>query len=427
MTRFVVVVLDGFGVGAMPDVMETRPQDKEANTALNLINHFPGRSLPTLERLGLLNMLPQNQSKMNPNPEASWGKAMLAHEGCDTFMGHQEIMGSRPKPPTRAPFSQAIDGVEIALNKAGYQTRRIHRGTLALLEVNGCVVIGDNLEADLGQVYNLTANLNQISFTELHAMGLIVRKANTVGRNIAFGGYIDSMDAILNAIEIKQVAGISTYIGVDTPRTGVYEKGFQVVHLGFGIDATTQVPHCLTQVGIRSFLYGKVADIVQNEQGVSYPSIVDTTKLFSLLLSDIAANQDGFFCLNVQETDLSGHQQDPDRYWQILERADQGIAQIMNALNPEDQLIVMADHGNDPFIGHSQHTRELVPILVFPSKPDGHYFGMLTTLADVGASVAAFFLAPMPEFGRPTIQREGVDKEHFNKTYLQNHEVMGLA
>ncbi|SUX68135.1 putative mutase [Citrobacter freundii] len=28
-------------------------------------------------------------------------------------------------------------------------------------------------------------------------------------------------------------------------------------------------------------------------------------------------------------------------------------------------LVVMADHGNDPTIGHSHHTREVVPVLVY--------------------------------------------------------------
>lgn len=75
--------------------------------------------------------------------------AELQHEGGDTFMGHQEILGTRPLPPLRMPFRDVIDRVEQALVSAGWQVER--RGDdLQFLWVNQAVAIGDNLEADLG-------------------------------------------------------------------------------------------------------------------------------------------------------------------------------------------------------------------------------------------------------------------------------------
>ncbi len=74
-------------------------------------------------------------------------------------MGHQEILGTRPLPPLRMPFRDVIGRVEQALVSAGWQVER--RGDdLQFLWVNQAVAIGDNLEADLGQVYNITANLS---------------------------------------------------------------------------------------------------------------------------------------------------------------------------------------------------------------------------------------------------------------------------
>lgn len=70
-------------------------------------------------------------------------------------------------------------------------------------------------------------------------------------------------------------------------------------------------------------------------------------------------------------------------------------------MSRKDILIVMADHGNDPFIGHSLHTREMVPILLFSHEFKGLELGVRDTLSDVGASVAHFFNAPAPEFGSP--------------------------
>ncbi|MDO7204822.1 hypothetical protein Q5M85_12405 [Paraclostridium bifermentans] len=46
----------------------------------------------------------------------------------------------------------------------------------------------DNLEADLGQVYNITGSLDLISFDELIKIGKIVRESVYTSRVITFGG-----------------------------------------------------------------------------------------------------------------------------------------------------------------------------------------------------------------------------------------------
>ena len=158
MARFVVLVIDSFGVGAMKDVTLVRPQDAGANTCGHILGELPQLRLPTLEKLGLINALGFAPGVMKPSASAVWGVAELQHEGGDTFMGHQEILGTRPQAPLRMPFSDVIDSVEQALKAAGWQVER-RGGDLAFLWVNDAVAVGDNLEADLGQVYNITANL----------------------------------------------------------------------------------------------------------------------------------------------------------------------------------------------------------------------------------------------------------------------------
>lgn len=159
------------------------------------------------------------------------GVAELQHEGGDTFMGHQEILGTRPLPPLRMPFRDVIDRVEQALVSAGWQVER--RGDdLQFLWVNQAVAIGDNLEADLGQVYNITANLSVISFDDAIKMGRIVREQVQVGRVITFGGLLPDSQRILDAAESKE----GRFIGINAPRSGAYDNGFQVVHMGYGVD-----------------------------------------------------------------------------------------------------------------------------------------------------------------------------------------------
>lgn len=47
--RFIIIVLDGFGIGAMPDAAVVRPGDEKANTLRSILEDYPDLKLPTLE------------------------------------------------------------------------------------------------------------------------------------------------------------------------------------------------------------------------------------------------------------------------------------------------------------------------------------------------------------------------------------------
>lgn len=394
MGRFIIFVLDGFGIGEMQDVAINRPQDIDSNTAYKLLSAFPDKRLPTLEKLGLNNVVGCKASIMLASPTACVGRSQLKHEGCDTFAGHQEIMGTRPKQPLVKPFHYAIDKIEQALQLEGYSVKRITKKGLSLLIINDCVIVGDNLEAELGQVYNVTANLSEISFEEVQRIGQIIRNNNDVARNVVFGGELPANKNLIEAIEVK-----GECIGVNAPKSGAYDKGFQVIHLGYGVDHLVQVPEILNAKGIKTTLVGKVADIVQNPHGTSFKKLSNTDEICRISVEEITKLDVGFFCINIQETDLAGHKQDPHGYWNILEKADLGLSKILKILNKNDIIIVTADHGNDPYIGHSNHTREYVPILAHGDQIKGSEIGERLTLADIGATVCEYFDADLPQFG----------------------------
>jgi len=401
MNKFLVLVIDSFGVGAMEDVAKVRPQDIGANTCGHILQTFPALRLPALEKLGLINALHMaapdfNDSVMRANPAAAFGVAQLQHEGGDTFMGHQEIMGTLPLPPVRMPFSSVIGNVKAALIHAGYQVEQQRVSGLSLLWVNDAVAIGDNLEADLGQVFNICANLSAISFSDVESIGRIVRAHVEVGRVIAYGGLLESSAQILAAIETKQ----DTYIGINSPKAGVYQHGFQVVHLGYGVDASTQVPQQLHQQGIPTVLVGKVADIVENPHGRNYQRLVDSQTILDITAEEMQRPEAAFICTNIQETDLAGHAEDAARYAERLTLVDNALTSLIMQMDSSDCLVVMADHGNDPTVGHSKHTREQVPLLVYRPGQQACALGIRSTLSDVGATVCEFFHARAPQNGR---------------------------
>ena len=394
MARFVVLVIDSFGVGAMKDVARVRPQDAGANTCGHILGKLPQLQLPTLEKLGLINALGYTPGVMNPSASAVWGVAELQHEGGDTFMGHQEILGTQPQSPLRMPFSEVIADVERALIAEGWLVER-RGGELTYLWVNQAVAVGDNLEADLGQVYNLTANLSVIPFDEVLKIGHVVREQVQVGRVIAFGGQLNDSQRILDAAEIKE----GRFIGINAPRSGAYECGFQVRHMGYGVDDRVQVPQKLYEVGVPTVLVGKVADIVSNPHGRNWQNLVDSQQIMDITLNEFQDKSTVFICTNIQETDLAGHAEDVARYAERLQLVDRNLTRLLAAMARDDCLVVMADHGNDPTIGHSHHTREVVPILVYQQGLEPTRLGVRTTLSDVGATVCEFFGAQPPQNG----------------------------
>ena len=397
--RFIVIVLDSYGVGYMDDVLEVRPRDFGANTCKHIIDKIPELKLENLEKLGLMNALGEDYGKMKINPKAVFGKSKLMHHGGDTFLGHQEIMGTRPVKPLIAPFSYYIDKVYDALIKEGYKVEKIG-DKIQYLWVNDCVAVGDNLETDLGQVYNVTTTFQKISFEDELKSGEVGRKIVEVERVIVFGGTEATIESIKAAKEERE----EKYVGINAPKSKVYEKGYMVRHLGYGINPETQVPTILGKENIPVILVGKVADIVLNEKGKSFLNLVDTSKIFDITLSELDKIEKGFIAVNIQETDLAGHAENAERYAQILKLSDKYIGKIMEKLNEKDILIITADHGNDPTIGHSQHTRENVPILIYKKGLESVNIGHRETMSDIGATVADYFKTKMPENGKSFLE-----------------------
>ena len=393
--KFVVVVLDGFGVGQMPDVPEVRPADLGANTCAHIFENTPGLALPNLAAMGLANAAGRAFDGLPFAPHATWGRGTLTHQGADTFYGHQEIMGTKPPVPLTEPIQIAVDELAEALTKAGFSVRVYTSETsgLRFLIVNEACTVADNVECDPGQAFNVTAALDDLDFDTELKIGRIVRGIAKTPRVITFGGRGVHLPNLLAAVEEHD-----GFIGVNAPASGVYNDDYHCIHMGYGVDEKVQVPYLLGEQGVDVHLLGKVADVCANHFGES-ESIVDTAEVLARTLELVKQPGSGFICTNVQETDLMGHRENVPGYAEKLRVADEYLGRIRAALGPDDVLVVQADHGNDPTIGHPHHTREYVPLLVaHDGAPEG-CIGTRATLSDVGASVADYFGCSAPQNG----------------------------
>lgn len=384
--RFIVIVLDSFGVGAMDDVSKVRPQDLGSNTAKHLIESPEVKIWPTLEKLGLMNILNFENDDLKMSPAAIFGRSELKHFGADSYFGHQEIAGTNPFVPIYTYIQIHLDDIEEDLIKHGYEVHRIYRHDLAVLKVDNQIIVGDNMETDLGQAINVVGALDDCGFDKIEAVGRIVRKHVKVARVIAFGGSGVTIKDLEDNIIYKE-----HFIGVDAPGSGVYKNNYHVDHMGYGVDAKLQVPTAIHEKGVKNYFYGKVENIILNPEGKNYAA-VDSEDILDHLIEDVKVIDEGFFFVNIQETDLAGHAEDSARYIDVLNKCDVKISELLEIVAPQDVVIVMADHGNDPTIGHSKHTREEVPLLIY--RKDNTKLidiGKQNTMANVGQTVADYF------------------------------------
>ena len=91
MKNFIIILLDGVGVGELPDA--AKYGDIGSNTISNIAKSVNGLSLPNLEKLGLGNITDIIGVPTRVNPLASFGKMLEKAPGKDSVSGHWEIAG----------------------------------------------------------------------------------------------------------------------------------------------------------------------------------------------------------------------------------------------------------------------------------------------------------------------------------------------
>ena len=132
MRRVILIVLDGCGVGALPDAAEYGGEaERESATLPHVAEAVGGLSLPTLARLGLGNVASILGVAPNPDAIGGWGKMAEASAGKDSVTGHWELMGI----VTQTPFPTYPGGFPAEL--IAEFAAKIGRGTLGNVASSG--------------------------------------------------------------------------------------------------------------------------------------------------------------------------------------------------------------------------------------------------------------------------------------------------
>jgi phosphopentomutase len=89
--RIILIILDGVGIGALPDAGNYG--DRDAATLQHVAHAVGGLRLPQLEQLGLGRIAALEGVDAVPSPAGCWGKMVEKSAGKDSITGHWELTG----------------------------------------------------------------------------------------------------------------------------------------------------------------------------------------------------------------------------------------------------------------------------------------------------------------------------------------------
>jgi len=364
MRRAFVIVLDACGAGALPDAAAYG--DAGASTLQHVAEAVGGLDVPTLQRLGLGNVLPI--AGVSPAAEpVMHGRLHPLGPGKDSTTGHWELMGVVPPAPLPTYPAGLPDELLDALRAAtGLELcgNRPANGIAVLEELGphhlatGEVILYTSQDS----VLQLAAHTDVLAEPELHSACEAARGVMTgehaVGRVIA-----------------RPFAGAP---GAFRRTEG--RRDFAVPPPGPSyLDA-------LQAAGVPVHAVGKVRDLFAGV-GVDHAHAGATNAAALRATGELLGALDGGLVFtNLVDTDqVYGHRKDVEGFRRALREIDDAVAGWLERLRDDDLLVLTADHGCDPAAAHTDHTREHAPLLArFPGHGGRRHDG---PLADVGASV----------------------------------------
>ena len=367
--RVLLLVLDSVGIGALPDA--AKYGDEGSNTLGNVAKAVGGLNLPTLERLGLANIVAVAGLAPAAAPQGCYGRMAEAADGKDTITGHWEMAGII----VSEPFRTYPDGFpKQIIDEFG---RRINRGVLGNYAASGTEIIAvlgeEHMRTGKPIVYTSADSVFQIAAHEEIIPLPELDKICQTARELLYGEH-----KVARVIARPFLGQPGSFVRTANRRDYALEPEGETV-----LDA-------LTANGKKVIGIGKIKDIFAGRGvAVSYKTKDNLHGVETV--AEVMSGDDGdLIFANLVDFDmLFGHRNNPQGYAQALEQVDGGIGRIIEVMKPSDVLIITADHGCDPTFPGTDHTREYVPLLVYGrGLKQGVNLGTRKTFADIAATVA---------------------------------------
>jgi phosphopentomutase len=375
--RIIWIVLDSVGVGAMPDAAAFL--DPPGADTLGNIARIRGLELPNLARVGLGNIRAIAGIPPAAAPEGSFGRCALASPGKDTTTGHWEMVGihlDRPFPLYPHGFPRKVmDEFE----------RRIGRASLGNKPASGTEII-----AELGEEHMRTGS--PIVYTSADSVFQVAAHEEVIPLWEQYKICETARDILRNEHEVGRVIA-RPFIGQPGAFTRTANRHDYAVPPPKGM-----LLDRLDERGVLVHSVGKIFDVFLGRGIREQTKTKNNADGMARTLEVAQEVERGLVFVNLVDFDMMyGHRNDIEGYGAALEQFDAWMPQLDAALGPGDLVILTADHGCDPCVPGTDHTREFVPLLAYgPRVRRGVDLGTRATLSDIGQTVAANFGASLP-------------------------------
>jgi phosphopentomutase len=371
--KAIVIVLDGVGAGGAPDAAEFG--DEGANTLGNTARAVDGLELPHLRSLGLGNVVEIKGVPPVAAPEASYGLMQEHSAAKATLAGHWEMMGivledPLPTYPNGFP-AEIISRFEeetwrrVIGNRPASGTEIIEE-LGPEQETTGAWIVYTSADS----VFQVAAHTGVIPLRELYEA---CEKAHRM--------LIGEGQILVERVIARPYHG----------KPGTYGRENENRHdYGITPPRETYLDH-IEAAGHEVVAVGKVRDVFDG-RGITQhlPGKPDDAAKVDAVLEALGRAEPGLIFANLVDFDAKyGHRRDPQGMAENLERFDERVPELLQALGDEDLLMITADHGNDPTFRGTDHTREHVPLLVVHGG-EPRDLGIRGGFSDVGATVAAW-------------------------------------
>jgi phosphopentomutase len=371
-SRIIWIVLDSVGIGAMPDALQFG--DPPGGDTLGNIARLRGLSVPNLARLGLGNIKPLAGIAPAASPAGSYGRCTLASPGKDTTTGHWEMAGIH----LDKPFPLYPDGFPPEI--MGEFERRIGRASLGNKAASGTEIIRElgpeHMRTGSPIVYTSADSVFQVAAHEEVIPLWELYKICETAREILSGPH--------------QVGRVIARPFLGTPghftRTANRHDYAVAPPPGMLLDK-------LDERGVPVYGVGKIFDIFLGRGIRESAKTKSNADGMAKTLEAMGSLERGLIFVNLVDFDQQfGHRNDIEGYGSALERFDAWLPEFTAAWRPGDLAVFTADHGCDPTVPGTDHTREYVPLLtVGPQARGGVDLGLRGSLSDIGQTVAANF------------------------------------
>ena len=373
MRRAAIIVLDGLGIGEAPDAAAYG--DTGSNTLGNVSRAVGGLRLPELHAFGLGCCAPLEGMPPHASPAAAHGTCQPSSPGKDSTTGHWEITGV----VLEKPFPTYPDG--FPPDVIDEFARRTGRGVLGNRAASGTAVLDE-----FGAEHRRSGKW--IVYTSADSVFQIAAHEDTVPLGDLYAASATARDLLQGTHGVSRVIA-RPFVGepgawARTP----HRRDFSLAPPGPTLLdrlAERQIP----RVGV-----GKVDDLFAR-RGIASIHADTNAEAYTLIEGALAAMHRGLLLANVIEFDQSwGHRNDIRGFHRGLEQLDRALPRLLQGVRQDDLIIFTADHGNDPTTPSTDHSREIVPVLVFGPRVRPVNLGRRLTFADIGQSVAEFLGVP---------------------------------